>query len=92
MEILLWILFGAVVGWIATLITGTDARYGMVGNIVVGIVGAILGGFIVQLFGGDNVTAGFNFYSILVAIGGSILLIWLIQAFRRGTDTTTRGF
>lgn len=76
MNILLWILFGALAGWIASMIAGTDERQGAIGNIVVGIIGAIAGGFIMNLLGSGGVT-GFNLYSLLVAIGGAVLVLFV---------------
>lgn len=76
MNILLWILFGALAGWIASMIMGTNARQGAIANIIVGVVGAFVGGFIMNLLGGDSVT-GFNIYSLLVAIGGAVLVLAL---------------
>jgi len=78
MSILLWIVFGGIAGWIASMIAGT--REGMLGNIVVGIVGAILGGFIMDAFGAGGVS-GFNLYSFFVAILGAIVLLWIYRAF-----------
>lgn len=80
MEIVLWIVFGGAVGWIASLIMGTDAQQGLLGNIIVGIVGAILGGFIMNAFGQSGVS-GFNFYSFFVSVLGSIILLWIYRAF-----------
>jgi uncharacterized membrane protein YeaQ/YmgE (transglycosylase-associated protein family) len=80
MDILLWIIFGGIVGWISSMIMGTDAQQGLLGNIIVGIVGAVLGGFIMGAFGQSGVT-GFNFYSFFVSILGSIVLLWLYRAF-----------
>jgi uncharacterized membrane protein YeaQ/YmgE (transglycosylase-associated protein family) len=82
MQILLWIVFGALVGWIASLIMGTDAEQGALLNIIVGIVGAVLGGWIMSAFGQTGVT-GFNLYSFVVALLGSIVLIALVRAVRR---------
>jgi uncharacterized membrane protein YeaQ/YmgE (transglycosylase-associated protein family) len=82
MNLILWIIFGALAGWIASLIMKTDAEQGALANIGVGIVGAMIGGFLMSLFGGSGVT-GFNLYSLLVAILGAILLIWIIKMFRR---------
>ena len=80
MDILLWIVFGAIVGWIASMIMGTDAQQGTLGNIVVGIVGAVVGGFIMNAFGQSGVT-GFNFYSFFVSILGAVVLLWIYRAF-----------
>lgn len=80
--IIVWILLGALAGWIASMIMGTNASMGAGANIVVGIIGAIIGGLIMNALGGPGVT-GFNLYSILVAIGGAIVLLFLVGLFRR---------
>lgn len=82
MNIIVWIIFGALAGWIASLIAGTDARQGAVANVVVGIVGAFAGGFLVQLIGKSGVT-GFNLYSLLVAVLGSVVLLWVYKMVTR---------
>jgi uncharacterized membrane protein YeaQ/YmgE (transglycosylase-associated protein family) len=82
MSILLWILMGALAGWVASMVMGTDAEQGALMNIVLGIVGALVGGFIVSLFGVQGVT-GFNLYSLLVSIVGAIALIWLSRLVYR---------
>lgn len=82
MGIILWIVFGALVGWIASKIMNTDAQQGAGLNIVVGIVGAILGGWIMSQFGKSGVS-GFNFYSFIVALIGAIVLIAIVKAVRR---------
>lgn len=85
MGILIWLVFGATAGWIASLITSTNENQGTVGNIVVGIVGAVIGGLVVQGLGGEGIT-GFNLPSLLVAIAGAIVLI---LAFNRITGAKT---
>lgn len=82
MNIILWIVFGALAGWIASLIMGTDAEMGAVANVIVGIIGAFIGGFLASLFGLAPVT-GFNVWSLIVAIIGSIVLLWIVRMFRR---------
>jgi uncharacterized membrane protein YeaQ/YmgE (transglycosylase-associated protein family) len=82
MGIVLWIIFGALVGWIASLIMKTDAQQGAVMNIVVGIIGALFGGWLMSFFGQTGVT-GFNIYSFLVALLGAIILIAIVRAVRR---------
>jgi uncharacterized membrane protein YeaQ/YmgE (transglycosylase-associated protein family) len=84
MSILLYIVFGALVGWIASIIMGRNAEQGAIGNIVVGIVGAIVGGWIMEALGSAGVT-GFNLRSFLVALGGAVLLLFLFNMFRRST-------
>ena len=82
MGFILWIVFGALVGWIASLIMKTDAEQGPILNIVVGIVGAVLGGWIMSFFG-ETGTTGFNLYSFVVALVGAIVLIAIVKAIRR---------
>ena len=82
MSIILWILFGALVGWIASLIMKTDAEQGAFLNIVVGIVGAVIGGYVMNYFGESDI-AGFNLYSFLVALLGAVILIGIVRAIRR---------
>lgn len=81
-NLILWIILGAVAGWIASMIMKRDAQMGALENIIVGIVGALLGGFLFNLLGlpGDT---GFNFWTLLVAILGSVVLLFLIGVFRR---------
>lgn len=78
MSILIWIIFGALVGWVASLIMRTDKDQGAVANIVVGIVGAFIGGGLSNMLGGPEVT-GFNLSSIIVATIGAVVLIILMQ-------------
>jgi uncharacterized membrane protein YeaQ/YmgE (transglycosylase-associated protein family) len=76
MNLLLWIVLGALAGWVASLIMGTDEQQGALMNIVLGVVGALVGGFVMNLFGLQGVT-GFNLYSILISILGAVVLVWL---------------
>ena len=82
MNIIVWIIFGALAGSIASLIARTDASQGAVANVVVGIVGAFAGGFLMQLIGKSGVT-GFNLYSLLVAVLGSVVLLWVYKMVTR---------
>ncbi|NLG53268.1 MAG: GlsB/YeaQ/YmgE family stress response membrane protein [Clostridiales bacterium] len=81
MGILSWIIIGALAGWIASMVTGNNREMGAFKNIVVGIVGAFVGGFIMNTIGGNGVT-GFNLWSLFVAIVGSIVLLLIINAFK----------
>ena len=76
MNILLWLILGALAGWVASLIVKTDQGISL--DIVVGIVGAFLGGFVFNLFGAAGVT-GFNIYSILVAVVGAVVLLLVLK-------------
>lgn len=82
MNIITWIIFGALAGWLSSKIMKTDAQQGALANIVVGIVGAMIGGFIFNLLGGSDVT-GFNLYSLLVAVVGSSVLLAILKAVKR---------
>jgi uncharacterized membrane protein YeaQ/YmgE (transglycosylase-associated protein family) len=75
---------GALAGWVASLIMKTNDEQGWLMNIVLGIVGAFVGGFVVSLFGAEGVT-GFNLYSIIVSIAGAIVVIGLSKLLRRAT-------
>lgn len=85
MEFILYIIFGALVGWIASIIMGRNAEQGAIGNIVVGILGAFLGGLIMRAIGTAGIT-GFNLRSFFVALMGAVLLLFLFNMFRRGTS------
>jgi len=80
MSILVWIIFGAIAGWLAHVLTGRGG--GLITNIIVGIVGAFLGGFIMSLFGGGGVT-GFNLYSFIVAVVGAVVLLVVLSFIKR---------
>jgi uncharacterized membrane protein YeaQ/YmgE (transglycosylase-associated protein family) len=80
MNILLWIVLGAVAGWIADMVMKSD--HGLVEDIILGIVGAFVGGFILNLFGMAGVT-GFDLYSLVVAVMGASVLIFLGRQFHK---------
>lgn len=82
LTIVLWILFGALAGWIASMVMGRNAQMGMIANIIVGIVGAFLGGLLMNLIGQPGVS-GFNLWSLLVAILGAVVLLFVVGAVRR---------
>ncbi len=75
MELLLWILLGITAGWLASIILGTHATQGLVTDIILGTVGAIVGGLLLNILGQPGLV-GFNIYSIAVATLGAIVLIW----------------
>lgn len=81
MGIILWIIFGGLVGWVASIIMGTNAQQGLILNIVVGVIGAVIGGGIMNLLGGGGI-GGFNLYSFLVALGGAVILIWIVRLIK----------
>lgn len=80
MDILSWIVLGAVAGWLASALTGESE--GCLTDVIVGIVGALIGGFIFRQFGKAGVT-GFNLGSLLVAVVGAVILILALRVIRR---------
>ncbi len=81
MGIILWIVFGGIAGWVASLIMDTDGQQGIMLNIIVGVLGAVVGGWLMSFFGQTAVT-GFNLYSFVVAIFGAVVLITVVRALR----------
>jgi len=81
MGIILWIIFGALVGWIASIIMKTNAEQGALSNIIIGIIGAVIGGWIMSLIGKSGVSS-FSWYSFLVALLGACVLIVVVKALR----------
>ncbi len=81
MGIILWIVFGALVGWVASLIMKSDAEQVVVLNVIVGIIGAVIGGWLMSVIGESGV-GGFNLYSFLVALLGACILIAIVRALR----------
>lgn len=81
MNILLWIVLGFLAGWLASVIMKTDPQQGPFMDIVLGVIGALVGGFVMSLLGYTGIT-GFNLYSLLVATLGAIILIWVRHAIR----------
>jgi len=77
---LAWLVVGAIAGWLASLVMKTNRQQGLLMDIVVGIVGAFIGGFLFNEFGETGVT-GFNIWSIFVAFTGAIVLLALIRLF-----------
>jgi uncharacterized membrane protein YeaQ/YmgE (transglycosylase-associated protein family) len=83
--IIMWIIIGALAGWIGSKIMGTDARQGGLANIVIGVVGAVIGGFVARNVFGDNSSNNGMFASFLVALLGACLVIfaWKALSHRR---------
>ena len=79
--IIVWLIVGGVVGWLASIVMRTDAQQGILLNIVVGIVGAFLAGLIV---GGGSINEGITLTSFLVSLVGAIVLLAIVNLFRRG--------
>lgn len=83
MGIILFVIFGALAGWIASVIMKTDSNQDTMTDIVLGVVGAIVGGFLMGLVGQSGVT-GLNLYSLVVAVIGAVVLIYLGRRMRFG--------
>ena len=81
MSIIVWIIFGAIAGWVASLIVSSDGNHSLVGDVVIGILGALIGGFIMTRIGGSGIS-GFNITSLLVAIFGSVVLLLVARTLR----------
>lgn len=81
MGIILWIIFGAVAGWLASMFMGTDSSHGTLTDIIMGIIGSIVGGFLMNMVGQSGVT-GFNLYSLLVAVVGAVVVIYVARRVR----------
>jgi len=82
MSLLILALVGLIAGWLASVIMKTNSSQGVLMDIVFGVLGAVVGGLILNLFGAPGVT-GFNIYSILVATAGAVFLIWLGRKLQR---------
>lgn len=83
MDIIVWIIVGALAGWIASMIMKTDESMGALANIIVGIIGAFIGGWVVSLFGYPiNKGVELNIPSILTATLGAVILLAIIKAVR----------
>ena len=86
MGIIIWLLVGGVVGWLASLVMRTDAQQGILLNIVVGIVGAVLAGWLISpLVGVGTINQGITIGTFLVSLVGAIVLLAIVNLLRRGT-------
>ena len=81
MGIIAFLVLGGIAGWIASLLMRTDASQGIFLNVVVGVVGALVGGITMNLIGAAGVT-GFSMYSLAVAVVGSVILLWIVKMAR----------
>jgi len=80
--IIIWLIIGGVVGWLASLVMRTDAQQGILLNVVVGIVGAFIGGLI---FTGGSINDGVTLYSFIISLLGAIILLAIVNLIRRGS-------
>jgi uncharacterized membrane protein YeaQ/YmgE (transglycosylase-associated protein family) len=87
MNLIIWLIVGGLIGWIASMIMRTDGQQGIILNVVVGIVGALLGGFLLApLFGTGTVNSGdFSLPGLLVSLLGAVILLGIVNLVRRGS-------
>lgn len=84
MSFILWIILGGLAGWLASMMVGTDARQGWLENVVIGIVGAFIGGLIGGFLFGKGADLGtINLYGIIMAVVGAVILLLILRAIRR---------
>ena len=85
MGFLIWLIVGGIVGWLASLVMRTDGQQGILLNVIVGIVGAFLGGLIISpLVGVGTINQGVSIGSIVVSLLGAVILLAIVNLFRRG--------
>ena len=84
---IIWIIVGGLIGWVASMVMRTDAQQGTLLNIIVGIVGAFLAGLVLTpLFGVSSINSGnFSLPGLLISLLGAIILLAIVNLFRRGT-------
>lgn len=87
MNLLIWLVVGGLIGWVASMIMRTDGQQGIILNVVVGIVGALLGGwFLSPLLGAGTINQNdFSVASLGVSLLGAIILLAIVNLIRRGT-------
>jgi uncharacterized membrane protein YeaQ/YmgE (transglycosylase-associated protein family) len=90
MNLIIWLVIGGIVGWLASLIMKTDAQHGIILNVIVGIVGAFLGGYLLApMFGHGTINSGdFSVMGLLLSLVGAIILLAVVNLIRRGSVRT----
>jgi uncharacterized membrane protein YeaQ/YmgE (transglycosylase-associated protein family) len=86
MNLIIALIIGGIIGWLASIVMRTDAQQGILLNVVVGIIGSLLGGFLLgPLLGGGNLLSGdLDIMTLVVALLGAIILLAIVNMFRRG--------
>lgn len=88
MGIIIWLVMGGLVGWVASMIMGTNGQQGIILNVVVGIVGAMIGGWLFgPMLGAGSINDGITAMSFVVSLIGAVLLLAIVSFFRRGSRT-----
>ena len=87
MNLIIWLVVGGVIGWLASIVMRTDAQQGILLNVIVGIVGALLAGFVIApLFGTGTINQNdFSISGLVVSFVGAVVLLAIVNLFRRGT-------
>jgi uncharacterized membrane protein YeaQ/YmgE (transglycosylase-associated protein family) len=84
MSIIIWLIMGGIVGWVASMIMGTDGRQGIILNVVVGIVGALLGGWLIgPLLGAGSINDSISIINFVVSLIGAVILLGLLGLVQR---------
>ena len=81
MEFVMWILFGAMAGWTASLLLRTNEEQGLFFDILIGVIGALVGGFVMNILGNPG-TGSFTIYSLVVAMLGSVILLAVVRGLK----------
>ncbi len=86
MNFIIWLVIGGIIGWLASMVMKTDAQQGVILNVVVGIIGAMLGGWLISpLIGVGTINQNnFSLPAMLVSLVGAIILLGIVNLFRRG--------
>ena len=87
MSIIAWLVVGAIAGWIAGMVVPGDEGYGWLGAIIAGIVGALVGGFVLGLITNEDWTTGINIPTLIAAIVGAIIVVFAWKAISRRSTT-----
>lgn len=87
MGIIIWLIMGGLVGWVASMIMGTNGRQGIILNVVVGIVGALIGGWLIgPLLGAGSINEGITIMSFIVSLIGAVILLAIVRLIQRMTS------
>jgi uncharacterized membrane protein YeaQ/YmgE (transglycosylase-associated protein family) len=86
MNFIVWLIVGGLIGWVASLIMRTDSQQGVILNVVVGIVGAMIGGWVLSpIFGVPTINQNaLSLGALAVSLGGAVILLAIVNLIRRG--------
>jgi uncharacterized membrane protein YeaQ/YmgE (transglycosylase-associated protein family) len=89
-SLIVWVVVGAIAGWLASIVMRTNGRQGLLEDIIVGVVGGVIGGFLLNALGVGGAVTGFNVTSVVVAFVGAIVLLAVLRVARSGNFRTSR--